>query len=199
MSVRICDDRGDRGFSWVVEEKLTRTSHALADGGRVWLVDPVDDAVALERATTLGEPQAVLQLLDRHNRDSAAIAARLGIPRLVAPRALPGTPFEVVEVKRRPWWREVALWWAAERTLIVPEAVGTNRFYTADRGSAGVHVFMRLFPPRRALARFEPEHLLVCHGEGVHGSEAAGALRFALADSRRGIPRLLRLLPSLSR
>jgi hypothetical protein len=31
------------GLSWVLDEALERTSHALVDGGRVWLVDPVGD------------------------------------------------------------------------------------------------------------------------------------------------------------
>jgi hypothetical protein len=197
MNVRICDDRGPAGFSWVVEEPMTRTSHALAAGGGVWVVDPVDDAGALERVAGLGEPQAVLQLLDRHNRDSEAVAKRLGVPHVVAPRAVPESPFAVVQLVRRPWWKEVALWWEGERLLLVPEAVGTNGFYTGGRGKVGVHLFLRPFPPRRALGGFEPEHLLVGHGEGIHGPEATAALRFALADSRRGLLPTLRSLPSL--
>jgi hypothetical protein len=199
MTARICDDRGATGFSWLVEEPMTRTSHALAADGRVWLVDPVDDPVALERVTALGEPAAVIQLLDRHNRDSASIAARLGVPRLVTPRALPDTPFAVIELKRRPWWKEMALWWEAERLLLVPEAIGTNRFFTADRGPAGMHLLVRPCPPRKALSRLAPEHLLVGHGEGIHGSAAAEGLRWALADSRRGLLPALRVLSSRRR
>lgn len=197
MTVRICDDRGAAGFSWLVEEPMTRTCHALAADGKVWIVDPVDDPAVMERVAALGTPQAVLQLLDRHNRDSAAVAARLGVPHLIAPRSLPGTPFEIVELKRRPWWKEAALWWEAEKLLLVPEAVGTNRFFTADRGPAGMHLFVRPFPPRRALGRFQPQHLLVGHGEGLHGAAAADGLRFALADSRKGMLSVLRVLPSM--
>ncbi|HEV2076205.1 MAG TPA: hypothetical protein VGR10_08185, partial [Thermoleophilaceae bacterium] len=64
----------DLGLSWVVEEAMERASHALADAGRVWLVDPVDVPEATERALALGRPAAVLQLLDRHPRDCAALA-----------------------------------------------------------------------------------------------------------------------------
>lgn len=170
---------------------MSRTSHVLASEGRTWIVDPVDDAAVMERVAALGEPQAVLQLLDRHNRDSQAIADRLGVPRLVAPRALPGTPFEVIELRRRPWWKEVGLWWPAERLLLVPEAVGTGLFFTARRGPAGMHLFVRLFPGRDRLSRYEPEHLLVGHGEGIHGVVAAPALREALAGARRRAPRWL--------
>ena len=174
-----------------------RTSHVLADAGRVWLVDPVDWQPGLERAATLGEPAAVLQLLDRHNRDCAALAARLGVPHLVAPPTVPDSPFEVIEVKRSRRWQEIALWWPEQRTLVIAEAVGTNDFYTGGRGAAGVHLLLRPTPPRRQLAAFEPDHLLVGHGEGIHGPSATTALRGALADARRGLPRVLARVPAL--
>jgi hypothetical protein len=79
---------------------MTRTSHALAADGRVWLVDPVDWPDAIERARTLGEPSGVLQLLDRHNRDCARLAQQLGVPHLVAPGEIPQSPFECIPVKR---------------------------------------------------------------------------------------------------
>ena len=69
MSIRFCDDRGEHGFSWIVDDPMTRTSHALAANGHVWIIDPVEHQPALERAMALGAPVAVLQLLDRHNRD----------------------------------------------------------------------------------------------------------------------------------
>ena len=194
----MCDDRRGRGFSWIVDDPMTRTSHALAADGRVWLVDPVRDPPALERAAALGAPQAVLQLLDRHNRDCAALAAELGVPHIVAPEALDGTPFEVVPVRRSRNWNEVALWWRAERTLVVAEAIATNRFFTGGRERAGVHLLMRLSPPREALGRFEPEHLLVGHGEGIHGPEATDALRQSLATARTGLLHLLPRIPAFA-
>jgi hypothetical protein len=186
------------GFSWVMDEPMARTSHALAADGRVWLVDPVDDPAARERAAGLGTPAAVLQLLDRHNRDGAEIAARLGVPHFKVPGALPDSPFEVVPVVRLPGWREVALWWPQTRTLVVAEALGTAPMFAADRGDAGVHLLLRLLPPR-SLRRFAPEHLLVGHGPGLHGPAAASALRRAFARSRRDLPRIVARLPSLGR
>ena len=197
MGFRFCDDRGDAGFSWVADEPATRTSHALVDDGRLWLVDPVDWPDAIERAAGLGAPSAVLQLLDRHNRDCAALAERLGVPLLVAPSDLAGTPFEVIELKRSRRWQEVALWWPARRTLVVAEAIGTNAFFTAGRGAAGVHLLLRLTPPRARLDGLEPEHLLVGHGEGLHGVGAAEGLRDALARSRTGLPVVLAKVPAL--
>jgi len=95
---RFCDERGEHGFGWIVDESMTRTSHALVVDGKVWLVDPVDWPEAIDRVLMLGEPAGVLQLVDRHNRDCAAIADRLGIPRLVAPDEVPGSPFRCVPV-----------------------------------------------------------------------------------------------------
>lgn len=193
MEARFCDDRGERGFSWVVAEPMARASHSLVADGRLWLVDPVDWPDAIERATALGEPAAVLQLLDRHNRDCAAVAARLGVAHLVVPAAIPDSPFEVVGVVRRRRWQEVALWWPAEHTLVVAEALGTNRFFTVAGDPVGVHGLLKPFPPR-ALAGFAPEHLLVGHGEGLHGPGTARAMQAALRRSRfRIVPWLLKL------
>ena len=198
MSIRFCDDRGASGFSWIVDEPATRTSHALATGGSVWLVDPVRHEPALARAREVGEPRAVLQLLDRHNRDCASVAGELGVPHLVVPDAVPDSPFEVVVVKRTGRWRETALWWPAERTLVVAEAIGANRFFTAGPDRAGVHLLLRLSPPRDALGGFEPEHLLVGHGEGIHGADAMTALDQALDHARTGLPRLAVSVPALA-
>jgi hypothetical protein len=61
----------------------------------------------------------------------------------------------------------------------------------------GVHLFLRLTPPK-ALASYDPERILVGHGEGL-SSGAAPALRDALALSRRGLPGLLLRLPFAAR
>ena len=198
MEIDVCDDRGDAGFSWIVDEPATRTSHALAVGGGVWLVDPVRHEPALARARELGEPRAVLQLLDRHNRDCAEIASELGVPHVVVPDALPESPFEAVPLKRTKHWRETALWWPATRTLVVAEAIGTNRFFAAPGERAGAHLLLRLSPPRDALGDFAPEHLLVGHGRGVHGPAATEALRRALERSRNELPRMLARVPGFA-
>jgi hypothetical protein len=198
VRIELCDDRGDAGFSWIVDEPATRTSHALADAGKVWLVDPVRDEQALERAAALGARAAVVQLLDRHNRDCAAVAAELGVPHLVVPDLVPDSPFETIALTRKRRWRETALWWPAARTLVVAEAIGTNRFFAAGGEAAGVHLLLRLTPPRAALGRLEPEHLLVGHGRGEHGPAAAAALRYSLEHSAKGLPRLLARVPGFA-
>lgn len=174
--------------TWTVrDEPLQRSAHALALDGRVWLVDPVDDAEALGAAQALGEVAGVLQLLDRHPRDCAALAQRLGVEHLRLPEAgVPGTPFVVERVVWRPGWRELSLWWAETQTLVVAEAIGTVGYFTAGR-AAGVHPFLRARPPHQLAGR-RPEHLLVGHGPALHAG-AAASLDGALDASRRDIPK----------
>ena len=198
MTFRFCDDLRQDGFGWIVEEAPTRASHALVSDGRVWLVDALDWPDAIERALALGEPAGVVQLLDRHNRDCAALAARLGVPHLTVPDEVPGSAFTFVPVVRRKLWRESALWWPETRTLMTADALGTNRFYTWGTAPVGVHLLLRLAPPR-ALGALEPERILVGHGEGLIGPGTTDALREALANSRRGLPGLLLRLPLAGR
>ena len=176
---------------------MRRAAHALRADGRVWLVDPFEDPVALSAATELGTPAGVIQLLDRHNRDCGAIAQRLEVPLLRVPEQVDDSPFTVLSVISRPWWREVALWWEAERTLVVAEAVGTVPAFTLGR-KVGVHPMLRLRPPRGTLTARSPERLLVGHGVAVQ-SDAAAAINDALSGSLSDIPQLVLKLPSLIR
>jgi hypothetical protein len=198
MTFRFCDDLGPDGFGWIVEETMTRTSHVLAAGGNVWLVDPLDWPDAIDRAVALGKPAGVLQLLDRHNRDCALLAERLGVPCLVAPEDVPDSPFQVVSIVRRKRWQESALWWPAARTLVCADALGTNRFYTGGKAPLGVHLLLRLTPPRQ-LCELDADRILVGHGEGLSGPGTSDALRDALATSRRRLPGVLLRLPLAGR
>ena len=194
MTFRFCDDLGADGFGWIVDEAMTRTSHALAAEGCVWLVDPLDWPEAIDRARGLGEVAGVIQLLDRHDRDCGALASRLGVEHLVAPDGVQGSPFELVPIVHRSWWRESALWWPRAQTLVTADALATNRFYTTGKAPLAVHVLLRLTPPRQ-LGRLDPERVLVGHGEGLTGPHSADAVREALRTSRRGLPGLLARLP----
>jgi hypothetical protein len=185
------------GVTWVVDDPLLRASHALVDEGRVWFVDPVDAPEALERAAALGEPAGVLQLFVAHARDGAEIAARLDVPFHVLPDVLRDSPFSVLNLDVGPW-KERALWWPGPRGLVVGESIGTATHYALGPGPAGVHFLRRPVPPTR-LKPFLPEHLLVGHGEPVHGGNAAAALLDALNRSRRDIPAFLWKGPGLLR
>ncbi|MGH7358278.1 MAG: hypothetical protein ACREJR_05625 [Candidatus Rokuibacteriota bacterium] len=194
----LTSDHTSFGFGWIAGEPalLQRASHALRVDGRVWVVDPVDGPGVEERLRGLGEPAGVIQLVDRHERDGLALAGRLGVPHHRLPFAgVPGSPFEPIAVLNVPGWREVALWWPSESVLVCTEALGTVDYYRAPGERLAVHPFLRLYQPRalRDMARcLAPEHVLVGHGEGIHGEDAASALRLAVTGARRETPRWLR-------
>ena len=183
----------DLGFSWLVDstETMERACHVLRLDGKVWIVDPTDVAGLDERIAAVGEPAGVLQLLDRHNRDCAELAERHSVLHHRLPfEGVEGTSLVPVTVIRNKLWNEIAIWSAAERALVVPEAVGTARYFCAGDETVGIHPMLRLLPPRR-LAQFAPDHLLTGHGAGMHGPGTAAALTDALAGSRRRAPRAM--------
>jgi hypothetical protein len=189
VRVRFCDET-DFGFGWIVEEFLQRCSHALVVDSRVWLVDPLEAEGVDERVRAAGEPAGVIQLLDRHNRDCRAFAERFGVPNHVVPREpIGGAPFEFPLVRDARKWKEVALWWPERRVLVCADAVGTVPELRVGGERLALHPVLRLTPPRRQLAGLDPRHILSGHGEGVHGDEAAPALREALTTARRRLPR----------
>jgi hypothetical protein len=186
-------DEYEFGLSWVLEETMQRASHAVVDeAGKLWLIDPVAVDEALERALALGEPAGVLQLLDRHNRDCAQLAEQLGVPHIEVPDEAP--PFEAIPVVRIPGWKETALWWPARKALIVAEVVGSNDYYTGGAGLVGMHPLLRPLPPG-GVRGYEPEHLLMGHGAGVHGPDTPAELERAHARARHDLPRVLLKMP----
>lgn len=181
----------DWGLGWIAAEPafMQRASHALAHGGGLWLVDPVDGEGLDERLARRGEVRGVLQLLDRHPRDCAALARRHGVPLLATPFArVPGAPFEPVAVVRRRRWDETALWWPDPGALVVAEALGTAPHYPAPGEPLGVHPLLRLTPPR-LLAAYGAQRLLPGHGPPLDGPDVAQRVRRAAARSRRELPR----------
>lgn len=190
MELRFIDEF-EHGLGWTPEgDSLERVSHAVLAGGRVWLTDVLDGPGIDDRIRALGEAAGVVQLIDRHPRDGAAVAERLGVPLHVTPfDGVAGSPFEVIPVVRRRWWQEVALWFPAERTLAVGDALGTARYFRAGDEPVAVHPILRLKPPRRAFAGLEPLHVLCGHGQGGHGEGVPDAVREALATARRRLPR----------
>ena len=192
LSARVCDEL-PFGFGWIAEQPahLQRASHALAEDGRVWLIDPVDAPELEARIKAFGKVAGVIQLLARHARDGAALARRWEVPLHRAfGEGVPGSPFRTVRVVSFPRWREAALWWPEQRTLVVADAFGTASYFLGPGELLAVHPLLRLLPPR-TLGSVAPEHVLCGHGEGVHGAEAAGAVRDALQNARGGIPRWL--------
>jgi hypothetical protein len=181
-------DDFDAGFGWIADEFMQRCSHALLAGGHTWLIDPLDAAYVESVANAAG----VIQLLDRHNRDCATLAARLGVPHHVVPDE-PIGPFEFLPIRMRRSWREVALWWPERGVLVVADALGTAGYFCARGERLGVHPFLRLRPPKLTV---QPDVILCGHGRGIFGDaqgagifgDAQGALGEALRTSRRRMP-----------
>jgi hypothetical protein len=191
LNVHFCDEL-DGAFGWIVEnERIGRCSHALVDGGRVWLVDPLVGDGVEERVRAAGEPAGVIQLLDRHNRDCRAFADRLGVPHYEVPvELIPDAPFEFLVVRKGWTWKEVALWWPDRRLLVCADALGTVGYFAAPGERLGVHPLLRPIPPRKRLGHVRPETVLCGHGEGVL-ADAAPAFDQALRDARRTLVPLL--------
>lgn len=185
VKILFCDEF-DGGFGWIRDEFMQRCSHALVSAGRVWVIDPVDGAGVEERIRAAGAPAGVIQLLNRHNRDCAALAARLGVPHFAVPEhAVP--PFEFRRIRGGRRSKEVALWWPERRILVFADALGTAPYFRGRGERLGVHPSLRLRPPRRVLSGLEPAAVLCGHGEGVF-DDAEAALREALSSARRRIP-----------
>jgi hypothetical protein len=180
----------DGGFGWTEPGFLARTSHALEVDGGVLVFDPLDAPGLDERLRALGRPEAVVQLLDRHERDCSLVAERLGVPHLRMRLEASSSRGEIARIVWNRLWKEVAFWEPTRRILVVADALGTVGYFIAPGERLGVHPFLRLRPPR-SLAGLEPEHILCGHGAGVHGPAAAAALHEALATSRRRLPRAL--------
>jgi hypothetical protein len=188
--IALCDTEAP-GFGWIEAGGIRRCAHALAREGQVWLVDPYAWDGLDDELRALGEPAGVIQLLDRHGRDCAALAARFGVPHHEVPAGpIPDSPFVAVPLVSRRFWRESALWWADARVLVCADALGTVSYFRARSEPVGVHPFLRLRPPRE-LAAYAPRHLLVGHGEGLHGDDVPDALAVALHTARRRLPSAL--------
>jgi hypothetical protein len=207
-------DRFDGGVGWIAypDEALERAGHAVAvpneesETDDVWVFDPVDAPGLDDLLADLGSVAGVVVGLDRHQRDSAAIASRHDVPvyvpewmtgvagELNAPverfgDRLADSGFEAFRIRDSslPPWQEVGLF--DGETLIVPESLGTGSYFRGDRERLGVHPMLRLTPPTSALSGLDPERVLVGHGVGVH-ERAAVALEDALSDSRSKAPGL---------
>lgn len=202
-------DRFDGGVGWIAhpDEAMQRASHALEFDGEVWIVDPVDAAGIDDLIAEFGPVAGVVVTLDRHTRDAVDVANRHGVPvylpdwfegvspDLEAPvvrfgAELADTGVEAYALANNRFWREVILYDADRGTLLVPEAVGTADLFLAGDERLGVHPMLRAIPPRDELGGFDPERILVGHGEGID-RDASRALRDALSGARKRTPRLI--------
>jgi len=190
-AVRFCDEL-DFTVGWIHPEPgwMERAGHAVLSGRGVWVLDPVDGDGVEERIRALGEPAGVVRMLDRHSRDCEAFARRLGVPLHDVPfGGVDGAPFEVIPVVRLPRCKEVALWFADERTLVCADVLTNAVGYKAASERIGVHPFLRLKPPG-VLREYDARHLLLGHGEGLHGDDVPEAIAEALSHPWTRMPDL---------
>lgn len=182
---------GDWGLSWVAAEPafMRRGSSAVRADGGVWLFDPVDGDGLEGALAGLGTVRGVVQLVDRHPRDCAVLAQRLGVPLHVVPKdGVPGLPAQPVVLHDRPWWREVAFWLPDRRALVVGESVGTAPYFVMDGDRIGLHPLARVGPPA-ALRGRDVAHLLPGHGAAVSGDGLGEELDRVIGAGRRDLPR----------
>ena len=189
----------DDGFGWIAypDERMQRASHAFRTDDGVYVVDPVDVDDLDEHLAALGDVAGVVLTLDRHERDSAAVARRHDVP-VYVPEFFGRTDldadteplrgvldrFDVIPVVNNAFWSEVALWDDDSGELWVSEAVGTVDYYTTSDETLGVHPMLRALPPRKKLGELSPGELYCGHGAGVT-TGATQALQDALAGSRK--------------
>ena len=193
VDVRFADGPGDM-VTWIASGPgfMQRASHALVDGARTWLVDPVDHPDVRARLAAMPPVAGVLQLLDRHGRDCATMAADLRVPLVVMPRhAVPDTPFEVIGVRDGRGWHESALWWPDRQALVVAEAIGTPPYFRSRPDQViGPHPMMRTRPPRMLMG-YPAHHVLMGHGHPVHRDDAGALVDDCIAHARGSSPRWL--------
>ena len=190
-------DRFEDGVGWLAypDETMERASHAVESDGQLWVIDPVD-AEGVDDLLAESEVGGVVVLLDRHTRDSAAVARRHDVP-VYVPDWMSGVEsdidapvvrfsdgvgeFALKKVVDNPFWQEAALF--DGETLVVPEALGTVSYFCAPGERLGVHPMLRAVPPT-ALADYDADRLLVGHGEGLFG-DVRPAIEDAVGGSRR--------------
>lgn len=203
-------DRWDGGVGWqpYPEESLGRTSHALRTRAGLWVLDPLDAPGLDDLLAEHGDVAGVAVLSSWHARDAGKVARRHDVP-VSAPRwlgrvgervdvpverfdgRLPGTDFVVLRTEPLSLWSEGFCYRERDRTLYVPESLGTAETFLVGGERLGVTVYRRPFPPTDQLGGLAPERVLCGHGTGVF-ADAEAALADALSGSRRRTPRMLR-------
>ena len=187
------DARGS--FAWIADpgEAIQRASAVIAVDGGCIVVDPVDAPGLDETLARCGPVLGIATLLDRHQRDAAAIADRLAVPRLI-PRALGGSGIGIEGVEERAVverkrWKEALLWLPDRRLLVCVETLGTAPFFLAREGDGiGLHPLARVLGVTAAFDGLDPAGIAVGHGPPLLEA-AAPALADVLAHPVRDLPR----------
>lgn len=206
-------DRFGDGVGWLAhpEEEGKRVSHALVGDDGLWLLDPLDAPGVDGRLSEFGDVAGVAVCSSWHARDADAFARRHDVPvfvpawmgrveeRVNAPveryqHELGDSGFRVLRHEPLPGWQEAMVVQDVhddgDRTLYVPDSLGSVAGYALADERVGVELSQRLAPPRDVLSGVTPDRLLFGHGPGVF-DDADDALTRALATARRRLPRAL--------
>ena len=204
-------DECERGFGWIAhpEETGARASHALVgDEGGVWLLDPLHADGIQEKISKLGEVEGVVVFSNYHVRDAEYFAEQYSVP-IYCPKFLHRTRdrvetqtrsvgesvresgFRIFQYKPFPGWVEAIAFRDSDRTLYVPDAMGTTDLFTVRNERIGVYLLARLNPPRDILAGQSPDRILVGHGSGILDN-AEAELNVVLGKARRRLPSAIR-------
>lgn len=201
-------DTWDGGFGWFAhpDERAMRASHAFAFDDGVWIVDPLYSQGIYDRITELGEVVGVAVCSIWHTRDADQFADRFDVP-LYLPAGMPNVRERVtstveryagnlldagVRIFRRhlmPGFEEAVLYHESDRTLYIPDTMGTAPYYLVGKERLGAPVLARLIPPR-PLLQLDPARICVGHGSGIFENPTP-ALRDAIRNGRRRLPRAL--------
>ena len=191
-------DRFEDGVGWIAypDETMQRASHAVMGDEGLWVIDPVDATGLDDLLAEYGDVAGVVVLLDRHERDAAAVASRHDVP-VTVPTWMSGVaedlavPVERVEdgvgefalerLVDNPFWQEASLF--DGETLVVPESLGTASYFRAPGERLGVHPMLRAVPPQSVTA-YDAGRLRVGHGEGL-AADVRPAIRDAVDGARR--------------
>ena len=204
IEVHPLDARGSVAWLLGAGDPAQRASSAIVVDAGTLVVDPVDGEGLDALLSGLPPVIGVVTLLDRHQRDAASVAERLGAPRLT-PVALGGSGVAVEGVEERSVferrnWREALLWLPGRRLLLCAETLGTASFDLARSGDLlGMHPFVRLRPPRAAFAGLDPDVIAVGHGPPLD-HDATESMRNVLRRARWQLPQSwLRMVPEAVR
>lgn len=204
-------DQWDCGIGWLAHPNETgrRTSHAvIGEDGGLWLIDPIDAPGIDEELSKLGDVRGVIVCSNYHVRDADIFAARLDVPVYCPPwlsraasqldaqvepeRKTVGTSgFELRRCRPFPGWSEAVAYRVTDRTLYVPDILGTSPLFTVGEERLGMYLLCRFAPPRQVFEGLSPQQILVGHGTGIF-ENASAVLRTALDGARRRLPAALR-------
>ena len=140
-------------------------------------------------------------LSELHIRDAGILADRYGVPVFV-PEEMDGIAERVEAPIERcsetlgdsgfrihRFEYDTIAYRDSDRTLYVPDLLGTVSFYTVGDERIGLFLLGRISPPKD-LNDFVPDRILVGHGAGIL-TDASAALTDALRGARRRFPRAL--------